>query len=92
MATSKAFKNQVSSKRNPSAKMNTAAVGNAWLYGNPIGISHNSRLRQLIPKSAAAIKVVVLQINSNLDKIATGPLNDKASAAKSMFAKYRKHH
>lgn len=97
MATSKAFKTKASStrgKHNLPSKAGTAMLGNAFFYGIPSTVPYNPRLRQLMQKNAITqtAKVIVLKVNSNLDKVATEPLNHKALTAKNMFAKYRKNH
>ena len=97
MATSKALRSKASgtqSKRNQPAKADSAMLGNALFHGIATAVPYNPGVRQLMSKSTTAqpAKVIVLKVNSILDKIAAEPLNDKASAAKNMFAKYRKNH
>lgn len=97
MATSKAYRTKASgsrAKHYQPARVATAVLGNGWFQGIATAVPYNPRVRQLMPKSTGfqPAKVIVLKVNSSLDKTAAEPLNNKAVEARNMFAKYRKNH
>ncbi|MDP3467258.1 MAG: hypothetical protein Q8S11_02920 [Daejeonella sp.] len=93
MATTKASRTKASDTRatgSRSARIAKALKG-GWIHGIANAAPYNTRsMTERDPYEVST--VIVLKVNSSLDKIAAGPLNAKALEAKNMFAKYRKNH
>ena len=97
MATTKAHRIKASGPRtklNQPVGVVTAVFGNSVFHGIATAVPYNPRVRHLMPVSTTfqPSKVIVLNVNSKLDKISSQPLTQKAVTAKQMFAKYRKSH
>lgn len=96
MATTKAYRPKASSqraKRNHSASKATAVWSHSSFQGLATAVPFNPRVRNLMPiiTNTPPVNVIVLRVNPGLDQRAEAPLNDKAAAARDMFAKRRKN-
>lgn len=96
MATTKAYRTKASAQRakhNHSAGKATAVWNNASFHGVATPIPFNPRVRNLMPviTHTPPANVIVLRVNPSLDQRAQEPLNEKAAAARDMFAKHRKN-